>query len=215
MHTDAVLGDRQLAVLKALQEIGYRGAVIAGGAVRDLRFNKPFADIDVFINMEDIKFKRTEQHALEILLSEYPFFDKERDFVEAKSRHETRERHEDRLAQAVARITGVNSQPVRSPYEGEGITVSHEVYIAGDKYQLIVCGCGIDDAMKRYFDFGLNKIYHNGKKIVETEEFKQDAENHTLTVLKASHDKVNITRIKDKRFPHMKEKYPDFKLKII
>jgi len=198
MHSDKILGEEHFKVLKFIQETMNPSAVIAGGAVRDLLFNRPFKDIDIFMQTKkSIPISRSAKYIEYELPNKLGFGPN--DFYDPNL--EPEEANEPQLRSGPSRYG--ESRPIRT------------LWYRGDKYELINIESPVQEFIMTQFDVNLNKVWHNGEKSVRTQLFASDFANKTLTVDPTHWNSENFERVTMKRVPILQKKFPDFKVVIL
>lgn len=184
MENNKVLGEEQFAVLRKIQEYA-PGAVIAGGAARDLFFEKPFRDVDIFIPLKEVSGKT--KYAGNIFFEEIiPEILNLRlgceDTYEAKQERQG------------------------NPYNPNSGVV-YDCWVEGTNYQFIAAPLTIQKSIQA-FDFNLNCIYHNSKKLIPLPVFYEAVDRKTI----ASVASYRETGQWEKRIKNLQKKYPDFQI---
>lgn len=141
-------------------------AILAGGAIRDMYFNKAdqISDYDIFIKSND----QTSEQIEEIIRKVFPNLDYTTQLFDSK--YLTLEEQQD-LAGDVK--PGPNLQ----------IADVWEVDEDQFKYQLIFTKERPVLHLEKYFDIGLCKAYCDGRKIRYTHDFLHDVNHKTMTIV--------------------------------
>lgn len=146
-----ILDDVELDIFRNLREY-VPGAIIAGGAVRDMVYELPYTDVDIFFN------------ASQWPVSAAHFYD----YVIPKVFKLTRE---DYIKQSVDFYRELSFD--RHEYLGSNVSNVVDIFKGGRHFQLISITKGnVIDHVKHNFDLNACKIYHDGTVITRTKEFK-------------------------------------------
>lgn len=162
----------------------FPGAMIAGGALRDLDNGRPVKDIDIFApNCTDLELAKSfaqglSNKPLNVLSSE--------NRVNAEGRV-----YQEWAASDVLAIIDI---------EGEELN-----------YQLICLKCGPEDIIKR-IDFGICRIATDGETITRTDEYHADRVNACFTIHRCD-DTSQFDR-SIRRHERLVKKYEGWPLKI-
>ena len=197
----SAIDTRHVAVLKVLKEKGYE-AIIAGGMLRDVYFDQPYRDIDIFIWDPRTQYKNNggtelpllDMHAYEKLFS----------------------------------IIGLSGQILRNWVPGQGgdegsmegrdiltsgLTHVCDMMINGFHYQFITLHTNPVEYVMKYFDTGICKVYCDGEKIRYTNDFLKDAENKTITICgRMTEDEFIATM--ERHIPKLISYYPSFTVMV-
>jgi hypothetical protein len=178
-----ILNDKHLAILHKVQE-HLPTAVIAGGAARDLYFNKPFKDVDIFISLSQLKKK------LDIPID--LFF--EEIFPESLG----------------IDLGGEDTYEVVDKYNsligyGEYTYNIYDARIQQTKYQFIITN-SIFPRVLTSFDINMCKVFHDGKELKTTKDFLSGVETKEVYTLDESKKSM-------RRILKFLEKYPEFHIR--
>lgn len=189
-------------VLKQLQSIGYKSAIIAGGAVRDTLYRKRISDIDIYIWDDKLSTEKVlgsnplgnknivkkllglEEHYYSISFSRYTEID------------------DDIL------LHSVDCFPAYYQFSNQ-ITQIVNVLKDGIRYQLISTALEPIEFVNRKFGIYLSRCYCDGTKMRYTNEFLIDHINKTLT-LDGDFSLHEYKYMKRKYLPKMKRKFPNY-----
>jgi len=196
-------------VLKRLQNLGFRSALIAGGAVRDTYFKKFIMDIDIYLwdtkvsgeYFKDGKPNLKDKDFLVTLLD----LPRNRDNVNVAYPvpHTSNRRKDDILAPPAA--SGSDS------WFNNSITQITNVAKNYMKYQLIVVECNPLEFVEKKFAMDISRCYCDGVKMRYTNEFLNDAKNRTLTI-DGDLKYVEYAHMMKSYVPKMKRKFPNHRV---
>lgn len=178
------LSSHSITTLKQFQRVGYKSALIAGGAVRDAYFNRPPHDIDIYI------WNSTASN--ETIDLEFQVMNK----------------------QALSQLFGSDiSVVVRDNYSKRETHIStvNDVYESsqGIMYQVIVLNINPIEYVMQHFDIGLCMCYCDGIKMRYGDAFLHDALNKQLTVRGNLTEQEYLYSI-NHHLKKLKKYFPDF-----
>lgn len=175
-----------LATLQTL----FPSAIIAGGALRDTIIGNPIKDVDIFITDLDPSFNLDTEQLQKIA----GLFNIKvhQDFGEECTRDHLKLTNDIKVTKRESNCASGHVDPVDNSYiNNEGGTGSYletfinyivDVRFNGNEYQLIFVESNTISYVYNDFDFGICKVYYDGKALVVTEEFWYDMENKQLTI---------------------------------
>lgn len=196
--------DEIIQTLQTLQNAGFKSAIIAGGAIRDLRFDIIARDVDIFI--QDPRFSTENVELTQHL-----------------------DRHLDRHTgtAAIGDLLGVTSGgrlqrlgddrvecASKDNYDNTNITTIYNVMKGYVPYQLIFVKINPVKFVEDEFDFGLCKCYCDGKKLRYLPDFVKDAKNKTLTLVAKNMNMSAMYYALDEHLVRLQSKFPGYKLQI-
>jgi len=201
-----------LWMLKRLQSVGYKSAIIAGGAVRDAYFDEAPRDIDIFVwqsySSDELihpDFKNLNEENIAKLFemdTKAPThaigdpFDLSNLFLEAT------DLDEDQVEQMGMIYEESRHEHIRAVYNVWKASFETE-------YQLILLNKPPVEYVTRYFDIGLCMAYCDGVRMRFTNEFLRDANNKTLTICgELSEREYHMTL--QKHVEKLKHRFPGF-----
>lgn len=187
--------------LRLIQRRGYISALIAGGAIRDMYFQHPIKDIDIFLWDPDTK-GNNECHPADAGSINEKYITKlmDLDVVQSWYRRDFAMRSglgEDEEYMVTKHVTQVWS------------VVKNEL-----PYQLIFLNIKPLEFVEKHFDLALCKAYCDGYKIRYTKDFSIDAQRQTLTICSHGLTQRHFDYILETYLPRIKEKYPNFVAKV-
>jgi hypothetical protein len=244
MYRNKILGSKQLEVFKYLKSKFMGDAVIAGGAVRDMFFKKPFKDIDIWFHSQKIG---VPQRFFEIYLPRDLQFDPKEDYIDISDRFPGEQITEPPPApravdddaftalidtatpftRAQVRIEGrpwerlrvpepiSSGEHLMDPSRSKRVNYSFNLFYKGDHYQLMNVSSHPMNFIRDEFDIGLCKIAHDGERIIRTKAFDQDLRNKTLSIDGKKLGPKNFEWALEKHIPRIQKLYPDFKVNIL
>lgn len=197
-----------LWMLKRLHDVGYKSAVIAGGAVRDAFFNRYPNDIDIFVQAphtsgENVlsEFEVLDEHSLtklfQLTTDPAPYISSDLNNIFDLSIFGDQDSVEKMGAVYDGREGHIHG--VYSVYKADFET----------EYQIVVLNKPTVEYVTRYFDVGLCMCYCDGQRMRYTHEFLTDATNKTLTIcgeLTANEYYYTL----DHHVEKLKRRFPDF-----
>lgn len=170
-----------ISFLNKLKSLGFRSAIIAGGAVRDTYFGRDINDIDIYINHADM-------------------YDKDSDDI-GKLLHQ-------KIASNPYSFSHLFENNLDVQYGSEYITTIWEYDEDGVIYQIMLLDFITPTGfMQKHFDLGICMAYCDGHQHHFTSEFLQDANNKTITV-RGDFDERQLAHIIDHHLPKVEAKYP-------
>lgn len=197
----ALRGDKYQEVLNVLlrfQGAGFESAIIAGGFWRDVVHGIEPRDIDLFIADPWLGLEDTQRHLATS--------DCEKDNGISK--------------EALASIVGVDVECVVDNIEMDtadnydlGVMQVWTVLKDGMEIQVISTTQVPVDHVNINFDIGLCRIYHDGNKLVLTDEFLVDAFNQTLTVYGEYMSETQYRYTRETHIPRFQDKYPNHEIR--
>lgn len=180
-----ILGNEEVAVLKEIQGKLSGAAVIGGGAVRDMHFEQPYKDVDIFLPFGNPVYARFGWgYIMDELLPD--MFGVE---VTAKALSDYDKPVMEKVIGKYHHKEEATFQVVDIPY-------------MGSKYQLIF----VPDMknLTRTFDFNCNMITYDGNKVRPSKEFQLLKQNKVLENYK--HYSASMV----KRATALIKKYPEW-----
>lgn len=207
-------------------------AFIAGGALRDTYFNKPIADIDIFVYAEPNTKKDSNQFpisnksswdiALDVCNGEQIVFEYNDGSIINDTKQNNSSPHPPTkgingiFAGNILSAPCVSSTPVYSyggkrsnNYVDSNIKAVFSILKTdGTMYQIIYLKIHPKIYIEQYFDIGLCKIYFDGKRVVLTPDFITDATNNTLTLC-GKFNQLTLHRSVNYHIPKLLKKYPN------
>ena len=190
-----------IRALRLVQAGGYRSALLAGGAIRDMYFHRPIKDIDIFLwdpetknNPEWVIKRRSpidETYISSLLKLDETKSWYRRDFVMKSGLGEDEEYT---TTQYVTQVWSV---------------VKNEL-----PYQLIFLNINPLEYIEKHFDLAISKAYCDGYKIRYTKDFSIDAQRQTLTICSHGLTQRHFDYVCESYLPRIKAKYPTFVAKV-
>lgn len=193
--------DDIVRVLKALHRYGFKSALIAGGAVRDLYFEILPTDIDIYV--------WDPAHSKEVI----PGL-KSTDWNDFWTK--------------VFNLN-VKGSPGRSPYIRDRIEFHRDnsAYASGTAitgvwdmmknmipFQIIMTKVKPEVYVNEYFDIGLCKAYCDGTKFRYTPCFMRDMRHKTLTIVGQHMTLGQMKHTVHNHLPRMTHKFPGYQLRV-
>lgn len=201
--------DEIIQTLQTLQNAGFKNAIIAGGAIRDLRFDIIARDVDIFI--QDPRFSTDPPGSID------PPGNAE--LIQYLDRHTG--------TTAIGDLLGVTSNgrlqrlgddrvecASKDNYDNTNITTIYNVMKGYIPYQLIFVKINPVKFVEDEFDFGLCKCYCDGKKLRYLPDFVKDAKNKTLTLVAKNMNMDAMYYALDEHLVRLQSKFPGYKLQI-
>lgn len=167
-------------VLKNIQQV-FPGAIIAGGALRDLILDVPIKDVDIFIPVECFEFDTVAAMFPKKLcrnddvLNSEPWLHPDHEYGRTANKEDT----------------------------GRNIHVIYQWESETTKYDFIFCSPEAADV--NTFDINICQVSYDGTTINSTEAFLKGTVERHIQVLN-----VNRTDRNKKRMDRMRTKFPDF-----
>lgn len=187
--------------LRHLKRQGFVNALIAGGAIRDMYFQQPIKDIDIFLWDPDVKgnaegnltinHRIDEKGIIKLMDLDVSQSWYRRDFA---TRSGLGEDEEYAVTKHVTQVWSV---------------VKNEL-----PYQLIFLNIRPLEFVEKHFDIALCKAYCDGHMIRYTKDFSNDANHQTLTICSHGLTQRHFDYICEAYLPRIKEKYPNFVAKV-
>lgn len=147
---DKILGSEEIKYLNNLK-VHVPEAVIAGGAVRDMLFGKPYSDVDIFLPVNNAVIKKYGYgYMVDELLPEV-FESSKIQLLRSKKRS-----HFD----------------FGNPYSMVGMDNIISLMFGGSKYQLIFSKNAVS-TMIGTFDFNCCRVYHDGNEVHKTPKYRE------------------------------------------
>lgn len=207
MSSDKILGEEQFAVLKEVQKIFSKDAIIAGGAVRDMIMGKPFRDVDIWIPNKTKNLTRNMEYDLPRALGleggQGEYITLAAGTQKPKSVSAPLLRWTEPRAEEVDEDLYATKSPISSVFN-MGFKESF--------YQLILVKESPLKMVENFFDVGFCQAWHDGKRVGTLPAFDKDKEQKTFTLDKSRMEPGAFDTIIRKRIPSLQKKYPDFKL---
>lgn len=186
------LDSRWVAFLKLLQRNGFPDAVIAGGAVRDTVLDREVKDIDIFI-MHSNKARLDYLNEILGIKQDFDSWVKNKNVNEISLLVDVDEIKESATEKVLEGITPdeyislENYDDTIGKHVGNNIIFSNisrifNVKYQGLDYQLLFVNKDPLDYINEDFDYGICKIFYDGKEIVASDEFEHDHMNKALTL---------------------------------
>lgn len=194
-HSDMV------RTLRLIQRRGYTSAIIAGGAIRDMYFNTPVKDIDIFLWDHNTK-ACPEKTTATVCLYDEKFISRLLNLDETKTWY--------RRDFVMRSGMGEDEDYPVTQY----VTQVWSVVKNDLPYQLIFLNKDPLEYVDRHFDLALSKAYCDGYKIRYTKDFSLDAQRRTLTICSHGLTQAHFDYICEEYVPRIKEKYPNFVTKV-
>lgn len=187
--------------LRQLQRQGFVHSLIAGGAIRDMYFQRPIKDIDIFLWDPDVKGNTEKNLTAGIGINEKSITKlMDLDVNQSWYRRDFATRSglgEDEEYAVTKHVTQVWS------------VVKNEI-----PYQLIFLNIKPLEFVENHFDLAICKAYCDGYKIRYTKDFSIDAQRQTLTICSHGLTQRHFDYILETYLPRIKEKYPSFVPKV-
>lgn len=192
------LTSENIWVLKQLHNIGFKSAIIAGGAVRDSYFKRPINDIDIYYWHPGYSEGKEKNQNTELPFS--ALFDLNMQDTELFD------------ADEVKTVFKSANQTKKNGYENlTGIVSVTDIIKNEQKYQFIGTEIPPPQYATTKFDFHICMCYCDGKKMRYTNEFLTDAMNRTLTINPNLSD-YRYGLVLKTRLAKMKNYFPRFTL---
>lgn len=179
MEIDLKIPREGVRVLKKIQKI-YPDAVISGGYLRDLYYGKKPKDIDIFIPFKENKIEETQEYKSLIAAIEVPLKKDEKD-----NQNQELEYTEGNMRDEVFLVTKFNNGEI----ECDIIHVKNNC-----------------DYVFDFFDFSINQIQFDGKKVIASDGFLNTAKTKVIKIL--NKDSEEREKLRKNR---ILEKFNDFK----
>lgn len=197
--------DEIISTLRKIQRRGFKSAVIAGGAVRDLYFDKIIRDVDIFVQDPEHSREFSER------------WSKKPDSI-----------NEDFWDDTFGIPSSVNSS---SSFSSFGVTVATKRLSRGNyadsdiysvwqivknfiPYEIIVTRIPPTEFVENNFDIGLCKAYCDGTKFRFTADFMRDMQKRTMTIVSKKMDVPQMVHVLKEHFPRISHRYPGYSLVI-
>jgi hypothetical protein len=193
-----------IRLLTKIQNAGFKSAILAGGAIRDMYHGVAVSDYDIFLWCPDLS---NEWGGFKTM----PPYD-DIDYL-AKLVGIKRNR-----SPYMSAFTGIISQykpTTKGDYTiNEHISSVWDITMPNADYQLIFVNERPVDYVLKYFDIGICKTYCDGKKIHFSEDFTTDVTNNTLTICAQDMSKAMFNYIIRHHLPRIKRKYPGYRVVV-
>lgn len=181
MENKTVLNEQHLEVLRKIREYA-PSAVIGGGAARDLYFNQPFRDVDIFIPVREVSGRGKNKFPGNIFFEE--------------------------VIPELLRLRLGCEDTYEAQMDYFSTTIGHiyDCQMELGNFQFIGTKASVLETIGNS-DFGLNCIYHDGKKLTPLPPFEESVKKKMIT------PNVPVPRQASKFYARMVElqkKYPDF-----
>lgn len=191
MPTSVNRYDEIVRTLRYIQCQGFKSAIVAGGAVRDIYLEKPPNDIDVFI--------WNPKHSGQEVFENYIRINKTSLWSLFRCNH--------RLGDDIRQL----GNPDYSSKFIESVWDIQKGYLP---YQVIVLKLDPVKYVEHNFDIGLCKAYFDGQKFRYTPDFMKDAMNKTLTICGHDFNQDEFDFVMKKHIPKLKKKFPGFTVQV-
>jgi hypothetical protein len=175
-----------MQILRGIQNLGFKSAVIAGGALRDDYTGKPISDIDIFVwdHCYSIQEWKT--------IPEVPL-----------------------IESCLSSVIGSNNwkQLLKSSYgpnPDNKLTRIWEYQTSHFPVQVIMTKMKPVEHIEKHFDFGLCKVWSDGVKIRYTPDFLRDVKNKTLTLVAKEMCQREFDYAMQVHHEKLQAKYPTF-----
>lgn len=205
------------AIITNLQEIGFKSAIVAGGAPRDIYHNKPIKDIDVYLcepshNSVEINWGLLPEREAQ-LGDYYPLFLPYLAGVNTLGADiSTTKVSNIHFTMKKLGIDGkTNSQGPEEPH----ITKIWELVAPNQlTMQFMFVDISPIEFIENYFDVGLCMCYYDGNQLHYTTEFLHDTDNKQFTICGKSLSEQQIARSLQEHIPRLKTKYGWTKIEL-
>lgn len=186
-----------IRTLTRIQNAGYKSAVLAGGAIRDMYNNIPVNDYDLFLwdPYSSTEINSSKLDIDEEYISKLCGVPKPRPYEFAS--------------------TGVTKYKPSAAGDytiNAHIATVWNVMMPEMDYQIIFVRHKPELYVQKYFDFGICKAYCDGNRIHLSEDFMTDISNQTITVCGEDMSKKMFTYSVTHHLPRIKRKYAGFKV---
>lgn len=203
------LNSDNIRVLKQIQSIGYKSAIIAGGAVRDTFYRKPISDIDIYIwdeKYSNEKVSVSHPFANEKLTKQL-FKLEDKSYKHAFSKEQPIIPDEDEDDD----IFSWNSIDDIPAYYGFSNQITQIVNMIKDGmiYQIISTEIEPIEFVNKKFGIYLSRCYCDGIKMRYTNEFLIDHTNKTLT-FDGEFSLYEYKYMQEKYLPKIKRRFPNY-----
>lgn len=193
--------EEMFVTLNLLQEAGFKSAVIAGGAIRDLKFGIIPRDIDIFLLDPRIGGGLREDSPVSIIT------DYDRDDVLA----DILNLRQNKLQYA---RDSIDRKAGKEYYKGHNhITSVVDVIKGCTPFQLIFLDKDPIEFVEDNFDFGLCKCYCDGNKIRYTPDFMRDLRDERLTLVAKNMSDAQYRSMVN-HYRKLSEKFPKHKFRV-
>lgn len=192
--------DEVVRTLHYIQRSGFRSAVIAGGAVRDIYFEKMPADIDIFLWDPSYSNENTVAEAPESIDFLAQMFN-----IKPVGPYNPRSVADDHI------------ERVFGEYPEGGVTRVTAVWNVMKNFlplQIIFVSERPDVYVDQYFDFGICKAYCDGIKLRYTRDFMHDAHHKKLSYVAKEPRDFETKFSLENHLPKLQSKFPDHKFFI-
>jgi hypothetical protein len=195
--------------LKQLQTAFNRKCILAGGALREIYMGLYWhiSDYDIFVDDSDNYLSNNidvvENKLAEVFRTKSPLRQPEINQI-FDSNYMTLDEEQE-------------SHAVIKPGSHEHISGVWEVDIGpynGGLYQIMLVKRDPIEYVEKYFDFGMCKVWCDGKRIHYTADFLQDVKEHTLTLVGENLTQDQVRHALNHHSEKIRNKYPAFRVVV-
>ncbi len=200
-------------IISTLKEAGISNPLIAGGAVRDLYFKRPYRDIDVYVHTDEL-IKAIDSISPLPIPTPGPKSVFEVAVMMAEIADPSREcKAIQKLLKADSvQIKGYQNNPY---YDNNHICCVYQVNYQGlEPVELIVVDINPLVYFNDFFNIGICKAYFNGSKLHYGPDFMSDVTNKTLTIVGQMDERQLYTTL-SKHVAKLLQYFPKYDVRII
>ena len=229
MNTAAKVPNKFKWLIKSLKDAGFDSPLIAGGAVRDLYFNRSSKDIDVFVRLPNNECDPSMgQTAANVVVSQAQLNINRlmSTTTVTSSNNKSKPKKSDRsspdLSTQLKEALSAQSVKLASANDPDGeyydtTGVIDAVYTVnfddGSVVDVIVLTIDPIEYVDVYFDVGICKAHFNGSRLHYSTDFLKDARNKTLTLVGLM-DAAQLHRSLSKHCGRLLTYFPGFEVHI-
>lgn len=190
-----------IQILKLFQIAGFKSAIIAGGAIRDIYHSTEISDYDIFLQhpgaviSEDLLIQTLGQFYKQTNDELYSATDDGSNGYMPSSKSKKKSR--------IVEVWNLNRYNLTASY-----------YDSYNCYQFIFLAHDPVEYVKKHFDIGLCKAYCDGVKIHLSEDFMEDSNNQTLTICAKEMSRSEFDYVLDHHLPKLTDKFPGWKVVV-
>ena len=192
--------------LNVVKAYAFDDAIIAGGAIRDIFLNRPFNDVDIYIQSPHTK-TTGGTHG-------YPMV---HDYLWWKTFWG--DVFSSTLAPGQKIPKNVTVKQLFSKYYASAHVeavweINKETTQGEQTYQIIFVDVPPEQYVTKYFDFGICMAYSDGTKMRFLPEFRRDVNKKLLTLIGHDIDVSHMTRLMKYHYKKMQKYFPDYKFTV-
>lgn len=182
--------------LKAFQNAGFKSAIIAGGAIRDLYFGQWIRDVDIFVHNPNMSNEKVGTLGDDFKTLVWQAMDCRNDTSNNPAPDNVQQRFH--------------------AYGDDDHKITHVFDVVKNwiPYQIVFTKIPPADHLNKYFDFGLCRCYCDGVKMRYTPAFMNDMHNKTLTLMADDMTEKEVIRSMMEHLPRLLWRFPNHSVRF-